>query len=190
MNYKELKEYADKYNRKEIIINEHDIEPLYDISLVEGKRLSKIYNADIDIVLIALALMDSKLPEAVRLKKPKEHVEMSLKAAKQILDEVYDLDDEKRKNILKCIEEHHGSSKYYSIESEVVANADCCKFLSPKGIMTYASILARRLNDFEKEWEKLEFKMDEKIKYVSLEKEELMPIYDNFKKYLISCRKK
>jgi len=32
--------------------------------------------------------------------------------------------------------------------------------------------------------------MDEKIKYVSLEKEELMPIYDNFKKYLNSCRKK
>lgn len=49
---------------------------MYDIALKEGKRLAKIYEANEDVVLISLALIDAKLPEAVRLGTPKEHTNM------------------------------------------------------------------------------------------------------------------
>lgn len=190
MTLKELINYADQFNRDELNKYNYDLEPMYDIALKEGRRLAKIYDANEDIVLISLALIDAKLPEAVRLGKPKDHTNMALTTTKEILNEVSDISEEDKINILKCIEEHHGSEKYYSIESEVVANADCYKFLSPKGIITYISILGRRLNDFEKEWDQLEMKMDEKFQHISLEivKSELTECYLQFKKYLKSCR--
>lgn len=192
MTTKELIKYADKFNRDELKKYNYDLEPMYDIAVTEGKRLAKLYNVDEDIVLIALALIDAKLPEAVMLGTPKEHIQMGIEAAKIILSEVIGMSDEIKENILKCIEEHHGKEKYYSKESEIVANADCYKFLSPKGIMTYISILGRRLNDFEKEWDQLEMKMDEKFQHLSLDiaKEELTDCYLNFKEYLKSCREK
>lgn len=191
MTTKELISYAESFNRQELEKYNYDVGPLYDISINEGKRLSSILNVDIDIVMIALSLMDAKLPEAVRTNRAKEHTEMGLAAAKIILDQVSDMSEDKKMNILKCIEEHHGKSNYYSKESEVVANVDCYKFLSPKGIITYISILGRRLNDFEKEWDQLEMKMDEKFSHLSLDiaKEELTDCYFNFKEYLKCCRK-
>lgn len=190
MKYKDLFEYSDEYNRNEIKKNNYDIEPMYDISIIHGKRLSSMFNVDKSVVLIALALMDSKLPEAVRKGNIKEHVELSHAAAKEILDKVDDITDEKRTNILKCIEEHHGRNEYYSLESELVANIDCYKFLSIKGIMTYFSILGRRHNDLEKELTQLEFKMDEKFEHLSLDiaKEELTANYEQFKKHIKDCR--
>lgn len=192
MTLKELINYADKFNRDELKKYNYDLEPMYDIALREGKRLAKLYNANEDIVTISLALIDAKLPEAVRLGTPKEHTKMGILAAEEILDKVTDMPEDAKTNILKCIEEHHGKDKYFSIESEVVANADCYKFLSPKGIITYISILGRRLNDFEKEWDQLEMKMDEKFQHISLSiaKEELTDCYMTFKKYLNSCRGK
>lgn len=191
MTTKELLKYADEFNRDELKKYNYDIEPIYDISIIEGERLSKMYDVDKNVVLISLALMDAKLPEAVRNGTPKEHTKMGIIAATDILNEVTDMSEETKTNILKCIEEHHGSENYYSKESEVVANVDCYKFLSPKGIITYISILGRRLNDFEKEWEQLEKKMDEKYQHLSLEiaKEELTSVYLTFKKYLESCRR-
>lgn len=190
MKYKNLFEYVDKYNRDELVKYNYDIEPMYDISLFYGKKLAETYNADEEIVLISLALMDAKLPESVKKKTPKEHVSMSLASAKTILDKVEDITEDAKVNILKCIEEHHGVDKYYSIESEIVANADCYKFLSIKGMMTYHSILARRLNDFESELDQLEYKMDEKINHLSLDlaKEELNDNYRVFKKHINDCR--
>ena len=85
MTSKELIEYVDKFNRDELKKYNYDLEPMYDIALVEGKRLANLYHADEDIVLISLALIDAKLPEAVRLGNPKEHTKMGLVAAEEIL---------------------------------------------------------------------------------------------------------
>lgn len=192
MTTKELIKYADKFNREELVKYNYDLEPMYDISISVGKRLSNIYKVNEDVILIALALIDAKLPEAVRLGNPQDHTKMGIEAAEEILGEVTDMPDATKMNILKCIEEHHGREQYYSQESEIVANADCYKFLSPKGIITYISILGRRLNDFEKEIDQLEMKMDEKFEHLSLDiaKEELTDCYLNFKEYLKKCREK
>lgn len=53
-------------------------------------------------------------------------------------------------------------------------------------------MLARRHNDIEKELEQVEYKMNEKIKCVTLDvvKEELLHYYTSFKKSLEQAEKK
>ena len=77
---------------------------------------------------------------------------MSVEKTKEFFADVHDIDAKTKENIIKCIEEHHGVSKYYSIESEIVANADSYIFIHPKGAFAYASYLSQRFNNIESEW--------------------------------------
>lgn len=142
--------------------------------------------ADENIVKIAVALMDSKLPEASSKGIPKQHTSMAVEATKEFLKEVDFLSDEQKQNIVKCVEEHHGVDNFYSVESEIVCNTDCYKFLHPKGVFDYCSILGRRHNNLNKELTQLEYKMDEKYGALSLDivKEELEPYYRSFKELI------
>ena len=160
------------------------MEFLHEIAWNAGIRLAKEYGANENIVKIALAMMDSKLPEASHLGKPKEHILMSSDATKEMLKDADCLTESEKENIIRCVEEHHGVEKFYSIESEVVANADCYKFVSPKGILYYSSMLGRRFHDFKKELDQLEFKLNEKHNTISLDlvKEELETYYELFQK--------
>lgn len=101
------------------------------------------------------------------------------------------LNENEKENIIKCVEEHHGVEKFYSIESEVVANADCYKFVSPQGILYYSSMLGRRFHDFNKELEQLEFKLNEKHNTISLDlvKYELEEYYGFFQKAINEAKK-
>lgn len=134
--------------------------------------------------------MDLKLLEAQSLGQAKKHTEMAVDATIEMLKD-YDIDEEIKKNIINCVKEHHGSSKYYSIESEICANADCYKFLTPKGILAYCSLLGRRYHNLDKEWEQLEYKMDEKYNIISLQtvKDELEQYYRLFKELLENAKK-
>jgi len=169
MNIEELVIKADNFNREEIKKHNPDMQFLYELSLNAGIKLAKEYDADENIVRIALAMMDSKLPEASHLGKPKQHIAMSSDATKEILKDIDFLDENAKENIIKCVEEHHGAEKFYSIESEVVANADCYKFVSPKVILYYSSMLVRSFHDFKKELDQLEFKLNEKHNTISLD---------------------
>ncbi len=134
--------------------------------------------------------MDLKLLEAQSLGQAKKHTEMAVDATIEMLKD-YDIDEEIKKNIINCVKEHHGSSKYYSIESEICANADCYKFLTPKGILAYCSLLGRRYHNLDKEWEQLEYKMDEKYNIISLQtvRDELEQYYRLFKELLENAKK-
>ena len=191
MNIEELVVKADKFNRDEIERYNPDMEYLYELSLKAGIKLAKEYNADENIVKIALAMMDSKLPEASHLGTPKQHIVMGSIATKEILKDVDFLDDKQKENIIKCVEEHHGVEKFSSIESEIVANADCYKFIHPKGILYYSSMLGRRFHAFNKELDQLNFKLNEKHNTISLPlaKEELEPYYDFFQKSINEAKK-
>lgn len=113
-----------------------------------------------------------------------------IKATKELLKEIDILSDEQKENLIKCVEEHHGVDKFYSIESEIVCNADCYKFIHPKGVFDYCSILGRRFNNLSKELEQLEYKMDEKYNAMSLDivKNELEPYYNSFKKLIAKTK--
>jgi len=164
--------------------------PFYELTLEVGAYLAKKYNADCNVVKIGLAMMDIKLPEAQKLGMLKEHVNMSVKETEKLLKDI-DIDDSVKMNIIKCVEQHHGVDDFYSIEAEICSNADCYIFIHPRGVFSYLSMLARRHNDIEKELEQVEYKMDEKIKCVTLDvvKEELLPYYTSFKKSLEQASK-
>lgn len=191
MTIKDLVKNADTAMREETKKYNQDIELLYDIALEGGKKLAKIYHANIDIVKIGISLMDLKLLEAQSLGIPKEHVKLSTEATKEMLKD-YNLTEEEKENILHCVTEHHGVEKYFSIESEICANADCYKFLDPKGVFAYCSLLGRRFHDLTKEWKQLEYKMDENYSTLSLKevKDELNPYYEQFKSLLEIAKRK
>lgn len=186
MNIEELVKRAYSFNGGEIEKYNPDMKFLYEISLEAGIKLAKEYGADENIVRIALTMMDSKLPEASQLGVAKKHVSMSCDATKELLKDADFLSDDIKENIIKCVEEHHGVEKFYSIESEVVANADCYKFVHPKGFLYYLSMLGRRFHDFDKELEQLEFKLNEKYNTISLPlvKEDLESYYKCFQKVI------
>ncbi len=191
MNIEELIEKAYNFNRGEIRKYNPDMEFLDDISWDAGIKLAKEYGADENIVKVALSMMDSKLPEAAHLGIGKQHVLMSVDATKELLKDVECLTEKDKENIIRCVEEHHGVEKYYSIEAEIVANADCYRFVSPKGVLFYASMLGRKFHDFNKELEQLNFKLKEKHNTISLPlvKEELEPYYQFFQKAINEAKK-
>jgi len=191
MSIEELIAKTDKFNREEIQKYNPDMEFLRDICLKSGIRLAKEYGADENIVKIALSMMDSKLPEASHLGKPKDHISMSSDVTKELLKDIDFLSEHDKENIIKCVEEHHGVEKYFSIESEVCANADCYKFVHPKGVLFYSSMLGRRFHDFNKELDQLEFKLNEKYNAISLPlvKDELESYYEFFQKAINEARK-
>lgn len=190
MTLEELVKISYDYNESELEKNKSEIGVLDDLALEHAVRLAKKYNANETVIRIAMNFMDSKLPEASKEGVPKEHIGRSLAVTKEYLDKVTDLSDEDRANIINCVTEHHGTDKYSSMEAEICANADCYKFLSPRGIMAYASIIARRHNNLDFEWDKLEAKMDEKYKILSMDevREELESTYWMFKDVLAKAR--
>jgi len=134
--------------------------------------------------------MDSKLPEVSSNGNPKQHTLMAVEATESLLKEVNVLNYQEKQNLIKCVEEHHGVDNFYSIESEIVCNADCYKFIHPKGVFDYCSILGLRYNDLNKELEQLEYKMDEKYNAISIDivKNELEPYYNSFKELILKTK--
>lgn len=191
MSIEALIKKADDFNREEIRKYNPDMEFLHELAWNAGIRLAKEYGADEKVVKIALSMMDSKLPEASSLGVGKQHISMSSDATKELIKDVDCLNESEKENIIKCVEEHHGVEKFYSIESEVVANADCYKFVSPQGILYYSSMLGRRFHDFNKELEQLEFKLNEKHNTISLDlvKNELEEYYTFFQKAITEAKR-
>ncbi|KKS05013.1 MAG: hypothetical protein UU82_C0002G0021 [Candidatus Nomurabacteria bacterium GW2011_GWC2_41_8] len=103
-----------------------------DFSMETGKRLAKELGANVDIVEVGTLLMDCMLGQAVKENRQSEHVKISLEKTNELLSQS-SLSEEEKENIRHCISEHHGVSKFYSLESEICCNADCYKFTSIKG---------------------------------------------------------
>jgi hypothetical protein len=178
---KEAREYAvseiEKYGLPPLI--------LFEIAEENAIRLSKEFDADLDIIKIGMCLMDLKLGQAVKENKESEHVKMSVQSAGEFLDKfkIHNLTKEK---IINCVESHHSNVHFESIEAEICANADCYKFIHPKGFLAYFTILGKRGLDLNEILKRVEEKLDEKYNILSLEicKKELDDYYKNFKKYI------
>ena len=133
--------------------------------------------------------MDLKLKQALAENRLQDHTQMSSEAAEEFLGN-FELDEETKIKILSCVKEHHGVEKFSCIESEICCNADCYKFLHPKGIFQYIHILLDRKADFIKALDGTESKMEEKHNILSLDicKEELEPYYKMFKELFKKAR--
>jgi len=164
---KNLLEISEKLLKKEV--EKTDIPPIenHKICLAYGKELAKAYKANEDFILACLNFMDLKMGEAFLNNRMKDHVQMSLKATLLAIRPL-DLDKKIIKEISDCISSHHGMKKYPSIEAEICANADCFKFLHPRGVFAFISSLGKRGMAFEDLLRYAKQKLEEKIAIISL----------------------
>ena len=163
---------------------------LFEIAEKKAIKLAENFDVDLDIIKIGMYLMDLKLGQAIKENKESEHIEISVKAAKEFLDK-FDVDQLLKDKIINCIESHHGKVPFKFLEAEVCTNADCYKFLHPKGFLAYLNILGKRNLNSAETLNRMEEKLDEKYKLLSLEvcKKELEEYYKMFKKIVIGARK-
>jgi len=150
--------------------------PIINLSTEIGKRIAKELGASVEIVEAGTLLMDCALGQALKENRRAEHIKMSFDKAKKLLEK-FSLTEEEKENILHCILEHHGASKFYSLESEICCNADCYRFLSIKGFIF--QVKYGRDMSFEDMTDLLKEKVDEKWNALSLDipKKELKSQY-------------
>ncbi len=147
-------------------------------------RLADLLGADRRICQTGAYLMDCALGTAYRRGVLDQHVAMSHKKAEDFLNSVVDVTEADRKNILNCVLEHHGVGKFSSLESEIVCNADCYKFLSVKGVV--GGIMHMRDMEVDQVVQIFEAKAVEKWGALSLDvcKQELKNQYENISGFL------
>lgn len=166
--------------------------PHYNLSLSKVDDVVKKVGkdkVDSNIVKLGVMLMDIKLGEAIKKGKASEHIKMSVEYAKQILD-CFKLDGKTKENVLNCIEAHHGTVQFKSIEAEICANLDCYRFIYPQGVFTYIQTVTGWGKSQNEAIDMVLEKMEEKHNVLSLEvcKKELEPLYQKIKKLLIMSK--
>jgi len=114
---------------------------LYKISKAQAIQLAKRHKAELDICILGSILADYKLGEAISKGKISDHISMSQKAALKLLKK-FKADDNIINKVSHCILAHHGTIPFKSIEAEVVANADCYRFLTIRGVFGFIENLA------------------------------------------------
>jgi len=150
----------------------------------EGQRLAELKGADKRTVLLGTLLMDAWLGEAMKEGKQPEHAEYCAGKAEELLDRFPEVSPEERENILSCVREHHGGTKFHSIESEICCNADCYRFASIRGM--FASLARMRRMPLTDLNGLLRAKLEEKWKAITIfeVKEELEPEYWKIRDFL------
>ena len=162
--------------------------PHYNLSLSKVddvvKRVGKD-KVDSNIVKLGVMLMDIKLGEAIKKGKASEHIKMSVDYAKQILD-CFKLDGKAKQIVLNCIEAHHGTVPFKSIEAEICANLDCYRFIYPQGVFTYIQTVTGWGKSQNEAIDMVLEKMEEKHDVLSLEvcKKELEHYTKRLKSFL------
>ena len=161
----------------------------FEVSNIKGLELAKKLSADIFIVQIGTRLMDFKLGQALQEKRQNEHVKMSAEAAEEFLNR-YKIDEKIKIKIINCIEAHHKEVPYMCKEAEIVANADCYRFLTARGFFSAVIGYAKMGLGFDDALNRIEGKVDEKAAIVSLDivRKELDPFYLQIKKFIREAR--
>jgi hypothetical protein len=161
-----------------------------DFKIVEEKalELAKKMNADKKIVLLGIYLMDIKAPEAFSQGRMSEHVRMGIETTKKFLKK-FNLNEEIKKKIINCVEAHHKDVPFICKEAEICANADCYRFLHPKGFLKALIFLGKDL-ELEKVLDILEQRVEEKYRILSLNicKKELGKYYHLLKEIIKSTK--
>lgn len=191
MELKKLISLSDKTAKDEIENNGLPTTIHYDLSNDMGIEIAKKLEANEEIVAIGTRLMDLKLGQAFKEKRLPEHVAMSSEASKVFLKNNGLIEDsDEWGSIINCVEAHHGTIPFKSIEAEICANADCYRFLHPKGVISYFFSVVQRTGDLKKSIEQVENKMNEKMAIASIPfvVDELKEYFDTFKQYFSTLK--
>lgn len=182
---KELADKIDAIAREEIATYGLPTQRHYDLSLAKGIELAKKLNADVNLVQAGIALMDIKLGQAAREGHQPEHVKYCVEYAEKLLKEL-NVDEPYYSNLINSVAAHHGAIPFASLEAEIVANADCYRFIHPRGVMSFHATVVKRGNEHDAALKAVEAKLDEKYGILSLDvaKDELLEYYKMFKDIL------
>jgi len=161
----------------------------FELSERKALMLAKKIGAEIEIVHIGIFLMDLKLGEAFAHNNVGEHVALSVEAAKVFLNH-QNIPLSKQEKIINCIAAHHGDIPFSCLEAEICANADCYRFIHPRGFFGFLTSLWKRNLDFTTCLQQAENKLDEKHALLSLDIciQELEPYYQTLKRYIADAR--
>ncbi len=161
----------------------------FEISEKKALELARKLKVDATIVHIGVCFMDLKLGQAFKEGKLDQHIEMGVAATKEFF-KTHKLDKAMREKIINCIEAHHGTVPFTCKEAEICANADCYRFLTPRGFFVYLTTLGKKW-DFEECLKQAEFKLDEKWKILTMKecKEELEWCYTTLKQFIQEAKK-
>lgn len=187
---KEIIQKARELALSETEKNGTPIKEHFELANSKGQEIARKLKENKDIVLLGTILMDLKLGECLKEGKLSEHVKRSSEAAKIFLNQ-FKIDQKVKDKIINCIEAHHKEIPFSCKEAEICANADCYRFLHPRGVFAYFKLLGTRFSEFEKVMEAAEAKMEEKKKILSLDicKKELEPYYTTFKSLFQEAKK-
>jgi len=162
----------------------------FEISEKKALELARKLKADETIVHVGVCFMDLKLGQVSVEKKIDKHIEMGVTAAKEFF-KTHNVDKIKQEKIINCIEAHHGTAPFTCKEAEICANADCYRFLTPRGFFVYFTILGKRGLDFEECVKQAEAKVDEKWDILTMKgcKGELEGHYKTLKRFIQEAKK-
>lgn len=186
---KEIIEKAREWALEETAKNETPVLEHLNISNQKGQEIAEKLGVDKDIVMLGTLLMDIKLGECKKEGKIEEHTRRSAESTREFLTQ-FNLDDETVNRIVNCVEGHHGTVPWICKEAEVCANADCYRFITPRGVFAFMRLQGQRGNSTDKAIERVEAKLDEKWGILTLDvcKKELEPYYKMFKELLQKAR--
>jgi hypothetical protein len=152
--------------------------PSYILKKIGEEKLiefEKEYEVDHDALWIGAHIADMFISEAVKLGAMPQHVPMALDFAREIFKQNPAITDKQQKIIIEIIGTHHGGEQKF-IESKIFKNADCFKFLEPKGVFNFFADIFNREQDGNEEEritkaiQAVMYKVEEKYSLVDLNK--------------------
>lgn len=189
MEFSSIIQQAKKYALKEIALyGSPKIEHFF-LSNEKWQELAEKLWAEKNIILLWTILMDLKIGQCIKEGKLSEHVQRSSEAAQEFLKQ-FDIDKDTLEKIISCIESHHWVNQYFCKEAEICANADCYRFIHPRGIFAAVVLFGWRDGNVDNVLLQVEAKIDEKYNVLSLDicKHELEPYYQEFKKLITQSK--
>jgi len=103
------------------------------------EKLLETHHCNVEALMLGFMFADFKLQEATDLRKPNDHIRMSLDYARQAFDRYSEISLDDQNIVLEIIETHHGGNHNH-IESKLFKNADSLAFLEPKGWFHFFSL--------------------------------------------------
>lgn len=185
MNIKDIADNCDFIAQKELEEYGLPTPRHYKLSMDAGIRLANKLGANVDMVRAGVALMDIKLGECAKEGRQGEHVAASAEFAEELLTN-FQADDQTKAILLNSVRAHHGKEPFDSLEAEIVANADCYRFIHPRGVMSFHATVVKRGKNHNDALANVKFKLEEKHSIMSLDaaKEDLEEYYNMFVKIL------
>ena len=163
----------------------------YDTANKNAVLLARSIGADETLSEIGTRLMDIKLGECIKQGKQPEHINRSYEYTKSLLEE-FGVNKRTKQILLDCVKFHHGApgGKYPTKEAEVVANADCYRFIGYAGL--YGNIMTTRSWGLSQN-DSIDYllsKLNEKRAVLSIKKAkaDLEPIYTELVNLLNKCK--